>query len=86
MKPTEHSVKNLATLYSVVVGVALTISVEQLVAAQKSFDEVEPTLGREWASAKAHSKLAWDKARHATRDAWERIENAKSGPACGVKS
>jgi phage tail tape-measure protein len=54
--------------------------------AGKTFDQVEPALGRDWEMARAESRLAWDKAKHATRDAWERLENAKSGPACGVKS
>lgn len=40
----------------------------------KSFDEVETDLGREWSSAKGSSSLGWDKARHATRDAWDRLD------------
>lgn len=41
--------------------------------ADKSFDEVEPILKRDWDAVKADSKLTWDKAKHATRDAWDRI-------------
>ncbi len=41
----------------------------------RSFDEAEPELRREWESAKDkdRSRLAWDKAKHATRDAWNRV-------------
>ena len=40
----------------------------------RKFDEVEPDLSRDWNAARGKSNLAWDTARHATRDAWERIE------------
>lgn len=40
----------------------------------RSFDEVEPELERAWDSAK--TRLGWDRAREATRDAWERVESA----------
>jgi len=45
----------------------------------RSFDEVEPDLKRDWDSVKDRSRLTWDRARHATRDAWDRIENTVSG-------
>ncbi len=31
-------------------------------------------MSRQWNSVKARSTLTWDKAKHATRDAWNRIE------------
>jgi hypothetical protein len=46
--------------------------------ADKTFDEVEPQLGRDWESAKAHSRLSWEHAKHATRDAWDRVGNSAS--------
>jgi phage tail tape-measure protein len=51
--------------------------------AGKSFDEAEPTLGREWEAAKEHANLTWDKAKHATRDAWYRVENSVKGSTSG---
>ena len=38
----------------------------------KSFDEVEADLGRDWERARGTSKLKWDAARAASRDAWDR--------------
>jgi hypothetical protein len=39
----------------------------------RRFDEVEPELEKGWMS-RPHGNLNWDKARHATRDAWDRVE------------
>ena len=36
------------------------------------FDEVESTLGRDWDQNRGKSKLKWDQARNAVRDAYER--------------
>jgi hypothetical protein len=47
--------------------------------ADRSFDEVEPDLGRDWDSVKSGSRLNWDRAKHATRDAWDRIEHSVTG-------
>lgn len=41
----------------------------------RSFDDVEADLSRDWNGARGASKLQWDEARQATRDAWERIGN-----------
>lgn len=41
----------------------------------RSFDEVEPELGRDWGRARGTSSLDWDNAKHATRDAWHRLSN-----------
>jgi len=44
--------------------------------ADQSFDEIEPDLEREWSSNRAHSsKLSWQKAKLASRDAWDRLTN-----------
>ena len=41
----------------------------------RSFDEVETDLGRDWGTARGKSSLEWDRARHATRDAWQRLSD-----------
>ncbi len=38
----------------------------------RSFDEVEADLHRDWGTAKGTSRLEWEHARHASRDAWIR--------------
>jgi hypothetical protein len=40
----------------------------------RSFDEVETDLARDWSSSPAASNLSWDRARYATRDAWDRVD------------
>ncbi len=47
----------------------------------RKFDEVEADLGRDWESKRGNSSLGWDKAKHATRDAWHRVERAIPGDA-----
>ena len=42
----------------------------------RSFDEVEPELGRDWTAARGRSSLEWDNARHASRDAWQRLSDS----------
>jgi hypothetical protein len=41
----------------------------------RSFDEVEPELGRDWHSTRGSSKLEWEHAKHASRDAWHRVSD-----------
>jgi hypothetical protein len=36
----------------------------------RSFDELEPELATRWEGARGSSRLDWDRARHAARDAW----------------
>jgi hypothetical protein len=38
----------------------------------RSFEDVDAMLERDWETVKGDSRLAWDHARHAVRDAWER--------------
>ena len=45
----------------------------------RRFDEVEPELAQGWHARQ--SKLTWDKAKDATRDAWDRVERALPGDA-----
>jgi hypothetical protein len=42
----------------------------------RSFNEVEPELGRNWDRARGNSSLEWEHARPAARDAWDRLSNA----------
>jgi hypothetical protein len=49
----------------------------------RSFDEVEPDLSRDWQGARGQSSLEWEHAKHATRDAWHRVERALPGDADG---
>lgn len=42
----------------------------------RSFDDVEPELGRDWNRARGKSSLEWEHARPAARDAWNRLSNA----------
>lgn len=44
----------------------------------KSFDQVESTLKQDWEKAKGESKLAWEIAKQAVRDSWERIAKSHS--------
>jgi phage tail tape-measure protein len=41
--------------------------------ADRTFDEAEPDLERDWEGARGQSTLAWDRAKHAARDAWDRV-------------
>jgi hypothetical protein len=47
------------------------------------FDEVESDLGRDWQRAKGKSRLAWDDAKHATRDSWQRLSDTVERAAPG---
>ena len=49
---------------------------------EKKFDDVETELGREWDSLRGSSKLGWDLASVAARDAWNRAEKATCSDAC----
>ena len=41
----------------------------------RSYDSVESTLSSDWNRFKSKSRLTWDKAKYATRDAWDRIDS-----------
>lgn len=38
-----------------------------------SFDDVESEMSSDWATNRGASSLSWERARHAARDAWNRI-------------
>lgn len=40
----------------------------------KKYEEVESALQRDYEKSRANSSLSWDQAKHATRDAWLRVE------------
>lgn len=42
----------------------------------RTFDEFEPELGRDWDTKRGSSSLDWGRAKHATRDAWQRVSDA----------
>lgn len=42
----------------------------------RTFDDLEPELRRDWSNKRGSSKLDWDSAKHATRDAWQRVSDA----------
>lgn len=42
----------------------------------RTFDDLEPELGRDWGTARGRSSLEWDRARHASRDAWHRLSDS----------
>ena len=44
-----------------------------------SYDEAERTLSSDWERVKGKSRLTWQEAKHATRDAWHRVERAIPG-------
>ncbi|MDM0002734.1 hypothetical protein QTI24_29340 [Variovorax sp. J22P240] len=41
----------------------------------RKFDDVEADLGRDWSTARGRSSLEWDRAKDATRDAWQRLSD-----------
>jgi hypothetical protein len=43
----------------------------------RRFDDVEPDLARDWESVRGNSRLEWNVARNAARDAWEHVERAQ---------
>lgn len=42
----------------------------------RHFDEIESDLGRDWASSRGKSSLEWERAKHASRDAWTRVKDS----------
>ncbi|HSU22606.1 hypothetical protein NF681_20375 (plasmid) [Comamonadaceae bacterium OTU4NAUVB1] len=41
----------------------------------RKFDDVESDLGRDWHQSRGTSSLDWDRAKHASRDAWNRLSD-----------
>jgi hypothetical protein len=48
--------------------------------AGRRFDEVESDLGRDWDRMKGTSRLKWEEAKLAVRDAWDRVDGEYDGP------
>jgi hypothetical protein len=42
----------------------------------RSFDDAETELSRDWGTSRGSSKLEWEHAKHASRDAWDRVSNS----------
>jgi hypothetical protein len=42
----------------------------------RTFEDAEPELQRGWERTKGTSTLTWDKAKHATRDSWQRLSDS----------
>jgi hypothetical protein len=42
----------------------------------RRFDDVEPELSRDWGTSRGRSSLEWERAKHATRDAWQRLSDS----------
>lgn len=42
--------------------------------AECRFEDVEPALGEKWDEQRGNSSLNWEQARHATEDAWRRVD------------
>jgi len=45
----------------------------------RKFDEIEPDLRTDYETRHGGKGLGWDKAKHAARDAWEKVENTVTG-------
>jgi hypothetical protein len=41
----------------------------------RSFDDIESDLDRDWAAARGTSSLEWERAKPASRDAWQRLSD-----------
>lgn len=39
----------------------------------RAFDDIEPEMSEKWSTANRGSSLRWDSAKHAVRDAWNRV-------------
>ena len=42
---------------------------------ERSFDAAEPDLAVDWEGVRGDSSLGWDRAKHASRDAWNRLSD-----------
>lgn len=42
---------------------------------ERRYDEIETDLSAGWKDARGSSRLEWDRARHATHDAWQRLSD-----------
>ena len=42
----------------------------------RTFDEAESDLSQKWSELRGSSSLGWDRAKHAVRDAWNRLSDS----------
>ncbi len=42
----------------------------------RTFDEIEPEMSQQWTTGNGGSTLRWDSAKHAVRDAWNRVNGS----------
>jgi hypothetical protein len=42
---------------------------------ERSFDDLDADLSRDWSGARGSSRLEWEHAKHASRDAWQRLSD-----------
>ena len=49
----------------------------------RTFEDAETDLRRDYERSRGGSNLSWDRAKHATRDAWHRVERRVPGDADG---
>jgi hypothetical protein len=49
--------------------------------AGRRFDDIEPELQTHWPKKRGTSKMSWEQAKQAARDAWDRVERAMPGDA-----
>jgi uncharacterized protein (TIGR02284 family) len=47
----------------------------------RSFEDMEPELSRRWDTSRQGSRLTWERAKEAVRDAWNRMAGHRSGAA-----
>lgn len=52
----------------------------------RKFDEIEPDLRNDYETRHGGTGLAWDKAKHAARDAWDKVENTVTQSNQGDRS
>ncbi len=45
----------------------------------RKYEDVESDLQHDYEKSKGNATLSWDKAKHATRDAWHRVESTLAG-------
>ena len=53
---------------------------------ESSFEKAEDSLKRDWESTKHHADLTWERAKLASRDAWDHVDDAVHGRHHTVKS
>ena len=50
----------------------------------RTWEDIEADLERDWDTSRGASRLAWNDARHAARDSFERVRNALERDPAGI--